>query len=198
MKDAKFEELRDGIHVAFWHANQCLENYKELDCAIHSGKTGINQFYHFFLFAEWAFYRCFINNIYNAIHKDKENKTHNLHRLHNYVQSHPELSKIFKEHLPKLLELIQDGKYEYTIEKIKSERDKVVSHNDLIQYGFYPSVSYAEAKQFIDALIDIFDDISIQYNGTGLTFDLPFLHADALLQYLDKGYSENQPRLNSI
>ena len=160
-----------------------------MNCARQSSKTG--QFYYFLLFSEWAFYRCFINNIFNAFHKNED--TCNLQRLHNYVQSNPSLSKILKELLQKLIELIREGDYRDTIKKIKIERDKYISHNELISYGFHPSVSYAEAKQFIDALIDIFDDMSNEYDGKVFVYDLPHLHANSLLQYLDRRFSENQP-----
>jgi len=193
VKDVKFEQLRESIHQALWYANQCLENYQELDSAIHSGKTGINQFYHFFLYAELAFYRCFISNVFNAIHKPKSYKTGNIEHLHNYVQSHRMFPTSFKDSVEELLNMIKDNRYKNTINKIEFERNKYISHNELIQHGVQTSVSYAEAKQFIDALMYKFDDISTKYDGAILTYDLPFLHAKQLLQHLDKRYSEKQP-----
>lgn len=185
IKDAKFEELRDGVKVELFHANQCLENYNELDCATRKLNTNAKRFYHFFLYTKRAFYNCFINSTFNVIHHD--HSTYNFCRLLNYVKSNSRLSQLYDASFWKdIRDFIEDGKNKNIIERIETERHKFISHNEYPSNKFKTTVSFAEARKFIDTLLSMLDKISDKYDGTQYELYLQFLSAKSLLQELDR------------
>ena len=187
VQDTHFEKIRHGIYVALWFANQHLENFHELQTTL--SQTRINktrQFYHFLLFSEMAFYQCFVNNIFNSIHKHR--KSNNIYRLCNYALNESTLPQTLKDKINKYFIEIQELEKEDTFRKIDKDRNKVISHNEIYHQGFAPSLTYAEAKRFLKRLIKIFEKISLAYDAQGYSYDLGHLHAMRLLNYL-----KNQP-----
>jgi len=187
IKDTHFKKIRHGICVALWLANQHLENFQEIQTTLGQGQINkTRQFYHFLLFSEMAFYQCFVNNIFNSIHK--HSKSNNIYRLCNYAIDESAFSETLKEQINECFIEIQKLEKEDTFRKIDKDRNKVISHNEIVNQGFAPSLTYVEAKHFLDRIIKIFEKISLAYDGQGNTYDLPFLHAMRLLDYL-----KNQP-----
>jgi hypothetical protein len=165
MKDARFEELREGIYQELLKANQHFKIFWGMRLASKDIAKVMNVYLTFFYYTMWCNNDRFCLGIYNVIKPDKD--TANFTKLFNYIISNENLSKIFNQREINKMEVIIQS-HKNLIDRIKVVRDQYIAHNQLTKNHLKEDTTYKyeEGEKLLKDLNKILDKLSYKYDNS--------------------------------